>query len=371
MGHLIAFELRVLAALAAGYCFALILHEAGHALMILLVGFHLRQVRVGTGPLLLRLRLGRTWLVLHAFPIVAYVAMLPPPPGRRASQIAVTAAGALANAACCLVLAGIAVAVPAWFGPALLLSLAQAGVIVGVLVPVHGRYGSARLPSDGLRIWYLLTRPGYSTLPALHAALMQDVAPACGITPPPSAASAEIAYQVLRPDRLGDAWAARNAAQVIRGTLQDGALPTLERAFVLTFLTLSELLFHNAGVAAAELDAWSAEAAGLTSAPLPRIVRAGVLVESGRFEAARAGLLAVAPDAVDGLQPMLVQAFLARALMGQGQWVAAAKALTLARAAVPKPQMQAMLPILARIEAGLAARAVDARRLGTGAQAVG
>ena len=343
----------MLAALAVGYSLALIVHEAGHAAMILAVGFELRLVRIGAGPLLLRLRLGKTWLVLRAVPVIAYVVMLPPPPGRRGSQIAVTAAGALANALCCLALGAAALAHPTWFDTVLLLLLAQVCVIAGVLVPVTGRFGSTRLPSDGLRIWHLLTQPGYSTLPALHAVLMQDVLPPGAITPPTSPASAEIAYQVLRPDRLGDPWAARNAALAIRGILQDDPLPSLERAFVLTFLTLSELLYRNIGASDVELDAWSVEAAGLTYAPLPGIVRAGVLIELGDFAAAQLSLQGSLTQPLCGFQPVLAQAFLARALAGQGQPTAAARALALARAAVPKLQWRVMQPILARIEAGM------------------
>ena len=352
--------------LGLGYVLGVIVHEAGHAVVAWAFRFQLRQVCVGTGRVLLRLRRDQTWFVLRAVPVAGYILNVPPPPHWRARRAMVTAAGAAANGVMLLLASVLYRWRPAMFGvehPAAYMSLvsfavAQIMIIVFVLAPRHGTIAGARVVTDGLRLWHLVTRPAEGTLPWYYALVMRDVLAPGVKTPALSAFSAEIVHQSVRLDRRRDAWAAREAADTMQAMLRDATLPVLERAVVLHFLVANALLFGNTGADLASLDTWSQQALALAPTPTQRVFRGGVLVALGRFDEAERCLRDAVDEAKEGEGlPKTVSVFLrvfwAQIGAGRGSDIAAKTWIKNARAAVPKHMKSTLLPIVARLEAGL------------------
>jgi len=129
-------------------------HEAAHALVALAVGMGVPQVRLGEGPVLLRLRLGRTTVELRGFHSgVTHVE--PSGPGLLRVRLAlVTAAGPLAN----LALAAAAfwlVDPPSGAAESFTWNVSAVGLFVGLvnLAPLKLRSGQGIVQSDG---WSLL-----------------------------------------------------------------------------------------------------------------------------------------------------------------------------------------------------------------------
>jgi hypothetical protein len=131
-----------------------VMHEAAHTLVALAVGMGVPQVRLGEGPLLVRLRLGRTTVELRGFHAGATHLE---PSGQRLLRVRlalVTAAGPLAN----LALAAAAfwlVDPPSGAAETFTSSVAAIGLFLGLLnlAPLKLPSGQGILQSDG---WSLL-----------------------------------------------------------------------------------------------------------------------------------------------------------------------------------------------------------------------
>ena len=264
-----------------------VLHELGHAVMAWRAGMPVRVLRLGTGPALLRWRFGSAWLVVRAIPFSGGVlALVPhPPPGLKA------AAGFLAGGMGANALGGAAAALAWlrcpdsgwWLIP---VAAAQATLIVGAAMPFTWWHRRG-YQSDGERL-RRLWREGSLWSPT-EAQL--DLAQRLELTEPvpaPSPAWPEIAYQVTRPERVGETWARRDACTVLR-TLSDGPdLTWFERLLVRDELILQEATDGEGVLTPAELDAWSA--AALEAAPTGpiQVARAGALCRLERWDEAEA-----------------------------------------------------------------------------------
>ena len=268
-----------------GFGPGVIAHEAGHALAAWLLRLSPRFISIGIGPVLLRARLGKTWLVMRLVPLSGFVAILPLMRERRLASAMMFLAGAGSNAVSFSMLAAASHVWPEqgevlWF-----LALAQAFFIFFPLIPFRTTVSGLSCGTDGLRLLWLLSRSRPDVLAEAHSELLRLVIPEGARLPPPSANFPEIAYQMGRPDRSSDAWAQRDAAEVLRGMLSRNDLPTAERAVVLVDLIEGELL-NTRGADPALLDSWSLEAVALSPVPRQRALRSAVLTALGRAEEA-------------------------------------------------------------------------------------
>lgn len=144
----------ILVLLAGAIALHVAAHEAAHALVALAVGMGVPQVQLGEGPVLLRLRLGRTTVELRGFHSGA-THIEPSGAGLLRVRLAlVTAAGPLAN---------LALAAAAYWlfdpssraGESFAWNVSAVGVFVGLvnLAPMKLRSGQGIVQSDG---WALL-----------------------------------------------------------------------------------------------------------------------------------------------------------------------------------------------------------------------
>lgn len=216
-----------LGVVAVAVLFGVIAHEAGHALMAEALGLGPRRVEIGDGPLLLRFRIGRCWVIWRLWPFRGGVQRLPYPPARRAAVLLVTIAGALGNA-----VGAVFMSLPATLYPDAADLLAPLwGVQVGLgvlnLVPMPNRRTGG---SDGMKIVRLLQGRAPDWFTGNYAALLQTVLPPGMPLPSPSADAPELLYQCARRDRLGEAWANRDAAATIAALLEKGGLTSAEQA---------------------------------------------------------------------------------------------------------------------------------------------
>ncbi len=186
-------------------------HEIGHAIVAQAVGLEPRLLRIGVGPILLRFRLGRTWVTMRAFPTSGRVTILPRPPGARAAFALFLLGGVSANAAlfALLVACTMSVSAPWWMPP---MAAAQIMLVAIALLPLpQWLYGRK---SDGYQL--------------LALALRRATQPAGPLTP----TAREIGYQTTRPDRIDERWARRDAVAVLRDLLEQHRLEPGERAHV-------------------------------------------------------------------------------------------------------------------------------------------
>jgi tetratricopeptide (TPR) repeat protein len=147
----------ILAVLAGSIALHVAAHEAAHALVALALGMGVPQVQLGEGPVLLRLRLGRTTVELRGFHSGA-THIEPSGPGLLRVRLAlVTAAGPLANLA-------LAAAAYWLFDPSsraaasFAWNVSAVGLFVGLvnLVPLKVRSGQGIVRSDGGALLALL-----------------------------------------------------------------------------------------------------------------------------------------------------------------------------------------------------------------------
>lgn len=144
----------ILMLLAGAIALHVVAHEAAHALVALAVGMGVPQVRLGEGPVLLRLRLGRTTIELRGFHS-GMTHVEPSGSGLLRVRLAlVTAAGPVAN----LALAAAAywlVDRPSGTAESFTWNVSAVGLFVGLvnLAPLKLRSGQGIVQSDG---WSLL-----------------------------------------------------------------------------------------------------------------------------------------------------------------------------------------------------------------------
>jgi hypothetical protein len=298
---------------AAGYALGIVLHEFGHAGMAWLLGFHPRMIRVGVGPLLLRLKLGAAWFEVRPWPLSGRVTCLPRPAGRPLAVTAYLLAGIIANAIVLIAMSAIWIAsdeLPFW---ALAIGGAQFALILTSVIPVVWKWRGTDQPSDMYKIWRLLRHPESDAVSEGRAALMRGILPAGTALPPPSPDSPEIMYQLTRRDLRTDPWVRRDASAVLQRVLLRGRLPPAERALVLDRLALFESL--KGDDASKELmDAWSAEAVTLANGPYTLVTCGGVLIALGRPAEAEALLTPVLASATAMGRGTLCEAYIRHAV---------------------------------------------------------
>jgi Peptidase family M50 len=149
-------------------------HEAGHALVAVLLGWRVHRLVIGMGRPLLRFSVGRTPVEIRLFPVQGFV--LPAPTNLRAPRLKSALIYFAGPGAELLVLGLLTLIV----GPAAMLSrtenlwlLAAQSLAVAVLlsaffnlVPHYAHSQSGRVPNDGLGIIYsfLCSREDYARL---------------------------------------------------------------------------------------------------------------------------------------------------------------------------------------------------------------
>lgn len=142
--------------------FTLAVHEMGHAAVAALLGRRVYQINIGSGAPFKTFRIGRTLLVLGRDMSAGYVVQLPLQKASRWGDMAILAAGAVANLIAAVSLMFLADYLSAWSGVA---AAFTAGSILsnlltglGALIPKsHVREGQLR-PSDGQQMLQLLRR---------------------------------------------------------------------------------------------------------------------------------------------------------------------------------------------------------------------
>ena len=268
-----------------GFGPGVIAHEAGHALAAWLLRLSPKLISIGIGPVLLRARLGKAWLVMRLVPLSGFVAILPLMRERRLASAMLFLAGAGSNAVSFILLAAAFHVWPEQGGVFWFLALAQAFFVFFPLIPFRATVSGLSCGTDGLRLLRLLSRSRPDVFAEAHSELLRLVIPEGTRLPPPSANFPEIAYQISRPDRSSEAWARRDAAEVLRGMLSRNDLPTAERALVLVDLVEGEL-FDGRSADPALLDAWSLEAVALSPVPRQHALRRAALTALDRAEEA-------------------------------------------------------------------------------------
>ena len=216
-----------LGVVAVAVLFGIVAHEAGHALMAEALGLGPRRIEIGSGPLLLRVRIGRCWALWRLWPVRGGVQRLPYPPARPTAVFLVTIAGALGNAVGAALMAIPAALYPE--GADLLAPLwgVQVAYAVLNLVPLHNRRAGG---SDGMKALRLLQGREPDWFTDNYATLVRSIIPVGAPVPPPSADAPELLYQCARRDRPGETWANRDAALSIAALLGQGRLTPTEQS---------------------------------------------------------------------------------------------------------------------------------------------
>jgi hypothetical protein len=143
----------------AGFAIGTVVHEAGHLLCAMLGSIPIRLMSVGVGPVLLRGRIGETWLELRLLPVSGFVSPYPVVSPRKRWLVLLLLGGVLGNAALIAVIIWLesvgavsTVTNVAW-GPII---FAQIVDIVVNLFPFRAKAGKTPVESDGLQLLRLL-----------------------------------------------------------------------------------------------------------------------------------------------------------------------------------------------------------------------
>ena len=349
---LVPLEFLVELCLLLSYVLGTIAHEAGHGIAGWLAGLDVRTISVGTGPAVLRHRIGRLLLVMHAIPVSGFASIALRPGMSRLRYAAMIAGGPAVNILLLAVLVLLDRVSPYYDVLLVPAGAAQAILLLLTLPPYRSRSRGAWRPSDGLQLWTQLARRPPDLFAAQYAAIIGLVYPAGTPLPSASAAAPELLFQTSRVDRWSDPCAAREASSAILGLLTGDRLNIAERALALDFLASSQILFAASDAPIATLDAWSAEACALAPGPPTSITRGGVFATTGRGSEADALLLPLAGGTATPVHAFLCDLFLAMAAAAQGHTAAAQARLAAARNATRArtPQRGILKAILARAE---------------------
>jgi hypothetical protein len=322
----------------AGFVFGgiigIVVHEAGHLLCAVAMAIPVALFSIGTGPLLFRLRVGETSLVLRQrFWNAGYVTAYPALFAYKYRTILFHMGGVLGQA--------VLLAFVIWSSERLPLPLylgilfsggafAQVVGIVGSLIPRNLNIDGMTLNSDGWQIWQTLRGPrsGPTRADAYLAARLRSYGG--GEVPKVSEAAPRLCYH-LSCDRWSDEPLRREVDAALRRELGRGGLTREEELFVLDALGTDALLFRDPALLV-HLDEWSLRA--LTLAPdigTVRGTRGGALVELGRYAEAKVYLEPLTSPEQTPLDRVLSHAFLARAERGLGDTAAARRHVSEAR----------------------------------------
>jgi hypothetical protein len=340
---------------------AIAVHEGGHQLCGLAAGIPMRQVTVGTGPLLFRRRFGELWFELRLLPLLGLVNPYPSATIRRARLAVMLVGGVLANAAAIALIAVITkgVAVTAAAGESIgAIVLVQAWMIVANLLPFTVKVKDGRVGTDGLQVLQLVqAKSGAPT--AIGTAYAQMIATYAhgGVSPPFTPASPRLMYQLFRMDRWTNAAAAREFVEALLRELGRGTLLAAEEALVIDTLLTHAFVCGDAPLRP-RLDALTQRALRLVPHHTLSGSRGAALVEIGRYAEGKAVLEALI--ARSGLAPFdifMTEVHLARAEHGLGNREAGSRWAVAARRSAEANNTLATSLMLARMDAELAAAA--------------
>ena len=298
----------------------LLLHEMAHAVVGRLVGFRIREIRIGRGRSLLTLRIRETTLRVGRIWRGGCVQAYPPLAASRLSSFLFTAAGPLANIA--LLWAFLASCgsdlVPRdafiLIFPAM---VCQAFLLYRTLVPADTVLYGQTLPNDGKTLLSLLKGQERHDLhwKDFYAERLQECWSGEGEPPTITAASARIVYNAYGRKQSEPGMGDREGRAALCREIRRGLHPA-EEVLVLDSLATDGLCSGEAELLP-ELDAWSERALYLNpDRATLRGTRAAVLVQLGRYEEA----LALLPkaDYSNRLNLVLNRIFAAQALHRQG-----------------------------------------------------
>jgi len=345
---------------------AIAVHEGGHLVCGLVAGIPMRQVTVGTGPLLFRRRFGELWFELRLLPLLGLVNPYPSATIRRARLAVMLLGGVLANAAAIALIAVITkgVAVTAAAGESIgAIVLVQAWMIVANLLPFTVKVKDGRVGTDGLQVLQLVqAKSGAPT--AIGTAYAQMIATYAhgGVSPPFTPASPRLMYQLFRMDRWSNPAAAREFVEALLRELGRGILLAAEEAVVIDTLVTHALVCGDASLRP-RLDALTQRALRLVPHDTLSGSRGAALVEIGRYAEGKAVLEALI--ARSGLAPFdifMTEVHLARAEHGLGNREAGSRWAVAARRSAEACNTLATSLMLARMdmELAVAAEGIDA-----------
>jgi hypothetical protein len=338
---------------------AIAVHEGGHLLCGLAAGIPMRQVTVGTGPLLFRRRFGELWFELRLLPLLGLVNPYPSATIRRVRLAVMLLGGVLANVAAIALIAVITegIAVTAAAGESIgAIVLVQAWMIMANLLPFTVKSKDGRIGTDGLQLLRLLrVKSGAPT--AIGTAYAQMIATYAhgGVPPPFTAASSRLMYQLFRIDRWTNPAAAREFVEALLRELGRDILPAAEEALAIDTLLTHAFVCGDASLRP-QLDALAQRAVRLVPHDTLSGSRGAALVEIGRYTEGKALLEALI--ARSGLAPFdifMTEVHLARAEHGLGNREAASRWAVAARRSAETCNTLATSPMLARMDAELAA----------------
>ena len=266
-------------------------HELGHATVGRALGLRVFEVVLGSGPRLVRARLGRTDIEARLFPFGGRTVMVPTRPARFRLALGI-AAGPLANLAVALVTLLVWPRSGSWV-PSLV--IANTIVLIGNLWPMQVATPLGPLRSDGLALATLI-RHGLDDADALLHAAESRAALARGDATE-AVAWAETGLRA-HPDhrplrhfltvaliRAGDLGSARHHLRALLA--RDDGKPA-ERAMDLSNLAWADLMTGDPALLEEALMASEEAERRLAWHPAVKETRGYALIEAGRVEEGRA-----------------------------------------------------------------------------------
>jgi hypothetical protein len=278
----------------------LFVHEYGHAVAGDLAGLRIFEIKVGSGPRILRFRLSGINIELNLLPLAGIVRAIPPITGRRYQMIIFTAGGPAANILFLIAFIAISNRIePSGLANAILIPALLSQLVIIFLslwpreVQIYGRW----MANDGLSILRLLmSKEPYGA--AYKAAYLATIMPYVSARSTPPILTAQ-------SDRLAFHLASRSQSD---GIFSDATILALEQELsrrdthpaeemmVLDAL-ITDLLCRDFPRYRNEMDRWSKRALELNPASATlRGSRGSVLAELGRHDEA----LAMLADAENG-----------------------------------------------------------------------
>jgi hypothetical protein len=339
--------------LCAGFVFGaitgLVVHESGHLLFDLAMSNPVRLLSIGTGPLLLNLRVGETTFELRMKVWNGgFVAPYPALVVRKYQTLLVLIGGLLGQ--------GVLLVLLIWcknaFALPVYIDLIVVGAVVSQALSIIGSLSPGGTPeSDKRKFWQTLRGPrsGPTQAGKFFAAMLR--AYGSGEAPSVSAAAPRLYYH-LRRERWIDEQVRREVDAALQRELKRGGLTREEELLALDALTTDALLLADADLRP-HLNKWSLRA--LSLAPNIKTVcgtRGGVLVELGRYPEARPFLEPLTSAQEPSLDRLLAHAFLARAEQALGNVEAAVHNVSQAREICDTvPQLPVVISFVQRAEA--------------------
>ena len=265
-------------------------HELGHAIVGRALGLRVFEVVLGSGPRLVRARIGRTDIEARLLPFGGHTVMVPPRPARVRLALGILA-GPLANLAVAAVTLLVWPRSGSWVAP---LVIANTIVLIGNLWPMQVATPLGPVRSDGLALATLLRSPRHELDDAdalLHAAESRAALARGQATAAVAWAEAGLlAHPGHRPlrhflavalIRAGEPDAAR---EHLRARLARDDAESPERAMDLSNLAWADLMSGDPTLLDEALTASEEAERRLAWHPAVKNARGYALIESGRVE---------------------------------------------------------------------------------------